>query len=670
MPLPDSTCLSLQVNSNAVQSKPKRAMIVRMSAETLDALEAFPNNPSLSFDFGDIPGIHIGNAFFPMRPQKESSPHELYLRAASAAKPMAPLKLYASVIGKFMVERQLGNKVTDKVRHQTMVAKQEHMERRAILLDKPPIPVSGSKHAKRKIPGSGTVVLNKTPASEHLRVASPSTASPRKVSPLPQNTRANVDVRRRLVHCLAISPRLSDEAVKMVGGAKPSTSARDELLALLQDVAEQRAPQRRGDITPRPWSLKPQTWTEVRPFDWPKLTEPERVAMARQARIVFQALKIPESDPVWDNVRYRSTTSTVPTAAQSAAKTIASRRLPGSGYQAKKSPQSSTSAAERPGTPVDPRPAPKPSLPPSLPQKPSPTAPPPSRIPDREREREKRERAKEKQRQEWEKDQERAEVEKRERARQKERETIEREKRRREKQRERQEISNDASSKPPLPKRRKLDDGSSLPKARDAPLPKKPVHEPSPVPRLKTKKDVPSTAHASAPSQDRHAASGPTHKPERPSKHSASTKPRRRSPIYTSSSDEGEIPQPRKRNPSPPSVSDRSISDQPPTERAPRQQRSTRMAYPPPTDHAALRALYQSQYSTYLGTFSKIVAQKRKIEAILNGDSEAEVDVMDPDDLMKLSNEHKSLKTELKNIHEIYTKGSAAAVLAGGGSTS
>lgn len=170
-----------------------------------------------------------------MRPQKESSPHELYLRAASAAKPMAPLKLYANVIGKFMVERQLGEKVTDKVRQQTMVAKQQHLERQAILLDQPPIPVSGTKHSKRKIPGSGTVV-KKTPLSEHLRVPS---SSSRKVSPIPQNTpssKANADVRRRLVHCLAMSPRLSEEAVKMVGGAIISTPARDGLLALLEEV--------------------------------------------------------------------------------------------------------------------------------------------------------------------------------------------------------------------------------------------------------------------------------------------------------------------------------------------------------------------------------------------------------------------------------------------------
>jgi len=78
--------------------------------------------------------------------------------------------------------------------------------------------------------------------------------------------------------------------------------------------------------------------------------------------------------------------------------------------------------------------------------------------------------------------------------------------------------------------------------------------------------------------------------------------------------------------------------------------------------------MYQSQYSNYLGAFSKIVAQKRKIEAMLNGDSEAEVDVMDPDDLAKLSVEHQSLKTELQNIHDIYTKGTTAT--SGGGSVS
>ena len=535
--------------------------------------------------------------------------------------------------------------------------------------------------------------------------------------------------------------------------------------------------------------------------------------MARQARMAFKALKIPESDPAWNNVRYRPTASAIPavpapppmapsnssrssTSAQAESKraatttkdtklkskqdpsrvkgeiqmkdestkpsasrlnavkraepdrptppsdggtptkTIASRRLPGSGYQVKKSPQPSTGPAEKSDTPTDARPASKPPLPASLPPKPTPavplaggshtrktvpTMPPrPTKKGDesdrerereyerhREREREKRERKREKERQRDERERERAETEKHDKAKHKEREVMEREKRQREKVQEREEMGSDkrqrekerkekekekgaasaapafkrkpatqdteetlddASSKGSLPKRRKLDDGSSVAsssKARDAEMPKKPAHEPSPVPRLKMKKDL-SSPQALASSHDRRtttSASGSTHKSERPSKASGSAKPRRRSPIYTSSEDEGEIRQPRKRNPSPPPVSDRSnSSDLPSSERAPHHHRTTRRVYP--TDHAALRALYQSQYTSYLGTFSKVVAQKRKIEAMLNGDSEAEMDVMDPDELIKLSMEHKTLKTELEHIHDVYTRGT------GGGSAS
>ncbi|KIJ68055.1 hypothetical protein HYDPIDRAFT_148312 [Hydnomerulius pinastri MD-312] len=836
MPLPDNAPLSLQVPSslrNAVQSKPKQAMIVRMSAETLEALEAFPSHPPMSFEFGDNPGIYIGETFFPMRPQKESSPHEIYLRASSAAKPMAPLKLYANVIGKFMVERQLGDKVTDKVRQQTMVAKQQHMERQAILLEQPPIPVNGAKNGKRKMPGSGTVV-KKVPVSDQLRVPSSSAVPARKVSPLPQNppsSKANADVRRRLVHFLAISPRLADDAVKMVGGANISASAREDLLLLLDDVAEQQAPAKKGDKSPRPWTLKPQTWVEVRPYEWPNLTEAGRTAMARQARMAFKALKIPESDPAWNNVRYRTTGPSLPQSipvpppmtastsrssangsqppqaepkrpamsssrdtklkskqdasrglkgeipmkdesakasasaprvsairrveaerpaspsdSGSSAKSIASRRLPGSGYQAKKSPQPSTAVSEgataqkKPATPVDGRggqrpPPPSASLPakppapgPSQARKTIPTMPPKNsrrsdesdrekdrdRDRDRERQREQEKREREREREldrekelardmeierekrqrrerlererEREREREEMEREKRQREREREREEMEREKRQRDKEKEREKLGKDralpatgskrknaaqdredtpdnAFTKAAIPKRRKLDNGdsvamSSTTKLRDAGLPKKPVHEPSPIPRTKIKKESspmpPPPPRGSFSSSERPSPSLVSpHKSERTKPDGIVKKLKRNSPIYTSSEDEGEIPQPRKRNPSPPPISDRSNSDR---SNAKGSRYRSRASYPLPSDHAALRARYKSQYGDYLGAFSKIVAQKSKIEAILNGESEGD-ELMDEDDLAKLSAEHKTLKAELENIHEMYTKG-------------
>lgn len=62
MPLPSNGSLSLLGYSrpgDTVQSRPKQAMIVRMSVETLDALEAFPNQPQLDFEFGDMPVIFV-----------------------------------------------------------------------------------------------------------------------------------------------------------------------------------------------------------------------------------------------------------------------------------------------------------------------------------------------------------------------------------------------------------------------------------------------------------------------------------------------------------------------------------------------------------------------------------------------------------------------------------
>jgi hypothetical protein len=180
-----------------------------------------------------------------MRPMKESSPHEIYLRTSSAAKPNAPLKLYANVKGKFIVDRQLGAKVTDKVRQQTMEAKKQHSERQTIMLDTPPIPATGTKNLKRKLPGSGTVV-KKSAQSHALRVPSASTAVSRKVSPRPNasnassasntSSKANVEIRRRLVHFLALEPRETDLAVARVCGNNCDANARANLLSILEDV--------------------------------------------------------------------------------------------------------------------------------------------------------------------------------------------------------------------------------------------------------------------------------------------------------------------------------------------------------------------------------------------------------------------------------------------------
>ncbi|KAI6166045.1 hypothetical protein EDD17DRAFT_1550384 [Pisolithus thermaeus] len=752
MPLPDAGPLSLHVHSslgNAVQSKPKQAMIVRLSAETLEALEAFPNHPEMHFDFGDNPGIYIGETFYPMRAQQEGSPHEIYLRTSSAAKPNAPLKLYANVIGKFMVERQLGAKVTDGVRQRTLEAKKAHSERQAILLDQPPIPTPATKHTKRKTPGSGTVIKKAVAPVDQLRVPSTSSTPLRKVSPLPQNppsSRANADVRRRLVHCLAIEPRLSDDAVRMVGGANISVQTREELLRLIPKVAEQ-TPVKKGDKSPRRWTLKTQTWTEVRPYEWPKLTETERTHMARHARMALKALKIPETDPAWHNVRYRQTgplpatpasssqSTTVPSAPpqsepklpliskdvkqkakidasrakgeismkdesakvsvsrpampkreevekhpssvldNSGAKSATSRRLPGSGYQAKKTLQPSALSAQAPTEKIpaassDPRPTQRQSLPASLPQKPASPLPPlagtqarktvavpPKAVKrddevDLERERAKRKEAKL-------------------RERENEKEKLSREKgtvvpgfKRKTTALEPEGARDEGrtSRLAPPPKKRRVEESSSSTmtssssRSREHQEPRQPKERGLVQPPPKVKEESSTPLRGLSSSQDRQS---PPSKMERPKTNGPSTKMRRKSPIYTSSEDEGEIPQPTpqpRRTSLPPAPTGVDLGTNGNESR-----HRSRTSLPLPTDHAGLRARYRTLYAKYLDAFSKIVTQKRNIEALLNGESESDIDLMDPDELMKLTMEHNALKEELEAIQGAHSKGTSSS---------
>lgn len=172
-----------------------------------------------------------------MRPLKGTSPHELYLRLPSATKPMAPLRLHASVIGKFTVERELGEKVTDKVRDSTLVAEKQRTERKAIMLDTPPtLPATNGK--KRKVPqASSTMFRNpiKTGNDRPTKVASSSVPPSTRVT-VPPPTEEISGPRMRLIHCLAISPRFSDDVLRLVGGANATATYRQELLAILHEV--------------------------------------------------------------------------------------------------------------------------------------------------------------------------------------------------------------------------------------------------------------------------------------------------------------------------------------------------------------------------------------------------------------------------------------------------
>lgn len=59
------------------------------------------------------------------------------------------------------------------------------------------------------------------------------------------------------------------------------------------------------DKSGKVYKLKPIGWKEVRPFEWPGLSEQERVQLARNGRLTLNNLRIPESDPIWTHFQYK-----------------------------------------------------------------------------------------------------------------------------------------------------------------------------------------------------------------------------------------------------------------------------------------------------------------------------------------------------------------------------
>ncbi|KAI0374174.1 hypothetical protein BV20DRAFT_1118773 [Pilatotrama ljubarskyi] len=309
MPLPVDATLTLQGQprpGDPLHSKPKQAMIFRMSAETFEQLEDAQNLPKLQFEFGKTPGLYINDTFYPVRHDQENGPHELYLRMASAQKPMAPLKLYANVIGKFMVERQLGEKVEGTVRDRTLEAEKLRTERKAIYLETPPnlnYPGAKAKGRKDAPPLRRPAVASATSSARASRVASP---LPGSSSHANGSTNEVPPTKARLIHCLALKPRTAEGVITMCAGRDPTPQMKKELISLLHTVAEPKPVAKNSDPdAPQYWQLKLESWLDVRPYEWPSLTPEERTSMSRQARTAYKNLKIPESDPVWGHARYR-----------------------------------------------------------------------------------------------------------------------------------------------------------------------------------------------------------------------------------------------------------------------------------------------------------------------------------------------------------------------------
>jgi RNA polymerase II elongation factor ELL len=168
---------------------------------------------------------------------QETAMHELYLRASSATKKNAPLKLYANVVGKFTVEqREIRNELRDKIRESTQDAAAQKNSRATVFMDTPPETQPVNKKRKDapmfhkplrqsdKVKPVPPASASSTPASKATSTHQPSTSN-----------QGGVPVRKRLVHCLARGEKSEEELFKLLGGDR-NASLRAEIAGLLDQV--------------------------------------------------------------------------------------------------------------------------------------------------------------------------------------------------------------------------------------------------------------------------------------------------------------------------------------------------------------------------------------------------------------------------------------------------
>ncbi|KZW00239.1 hypothetical protein EXIGLDRAFT_166958 [Exidia glandulosa HHB12029] len=193
MPLNFDGQVALSSQPTAGSTGLKRAMLVRLSEESLDALSAdlaLGKYPDVKFEFGRTPGITIGDQVFPLLAQHENAPHELYRRRSAAVTtstrpPPAPggLRIFGTVTGSFRVQRgtELTKRAQDKLRDTTALAEQEKGKRHAIFLDSVEPPTTTKK--RKVATGAQDNGTSKPASSRDSRRVQPSTSTPLSSAP-------------------------------------------------------------------------------------------------------------------------------------------------------------------------------------------------------------------------------------------------------------------------------------------------------------------------------------------------------------------------------------------------------------------------------------------------------------------------------------------------------
>ncbi|KAL1755740.1 hypothetical protein FB107DRAFT_262007 [Schizophyllum commune] len=282
MPLPENQ--QIAVKPNAAEVRNKHAITLRMSEDLIEALMANPGN--LSFEFNTPnQGIYVNDQCFGLSLAKEQSPHELFMQMPQHRD--RSLKHYADISHRFTVSAASLDEAAKKLRVATEEANKQRQERKVVMLDDPPMPTSTTA-AKKAKPAARKQVASSSSAPSRQSGTQPAQPPPPPSRPL---SAIDPGLRHRVVQCLASAARTADELVKLVCGSASDDRKRGDVRTIMQDVAEARDGL---------WRLSNKGWLEVQPYKC--RTEADRQQALRKATAAFKALKIPESDPRWENL--------------------------------------------------------------------------------------------------------------------------------------------------------------------------------------------------------------------------------------------------------------------------------------------------------------------------------------------------------------------------------
>jgi hypothetical protein len=174
----------------------------------------------------------VGDTFFSTKPSPENVVHDIYIRATSARQKNPPLRYYAKVIGKLVVQpRDRVEEVGDRIGRSRKDAEEQRQQRKIQMIDGPPADVLKAGKHKSKKPAPA---LASTPVSQRPTPTPPSNTPS---SSTPASSLGN-DFRSRLVQCLATSPRTTEESIKLLLGRNPNPGTRKEFLRLLAEVCD------------------------------------------------------------------------------------------------------------------------------------------------------------------------------------------------------------------------------------------------------------------------------------------------------------------------------------------------------------------------------------------------------------------------------------------------